>query len=105
VKELTPSEVAFLKGLKQSPNDFDCLTLRLQVEYFVRYLGARGDSTFTVDDLRALFVAADMKAPRSGKHVRPAASQLRMMLAALERTGAVSRQPSADVYELASPSP
>jgi hypothetical protein len=97
--ELTPAEKAALQALKTSPNDFDCLPLRHQVEYFVRYLKDRGDASFTVDDLRVLFATADMIAPRSRKPLRPTPGQLQKALDLLQRSGALVIRQSVDTYE------
>jgi len=100
LEQLSPAEVAFVEGLKKSPNDFDCLPLRHQVAKFIHYLQQRGDTTFTIDDLRALFSVADMKAPRTRKPLRPAAGQLKKVLEALERAGTVGVRRVGNAYEL-----
>ena len=97
--ELTPAERASLQALKNSSNDFDCLPLRHQVEYFVRYLKDRGDARFTVDDLRVLFATADMTAPRSKRPLRPTPRQLQKALEVLLRSGSLIARQTADIYE------
>jgi hypothetical protein len=99
MRDLTPAEASFLQGLKKSPNDFDCLTLSMQVAFFARYLVERGEASFAVEDIRTLFLVADMKAPRSGRPVRPSNGQLVKALDALAGKGAVTIRRNGDRYD------
>lgn len=63
--------------MTKSSTDFDCMPRGTQIENFIKFIIKSGNNNFTVEDIRELFIKANMKSPRTSKVIKPTRSQIK----------------------------